>query len=168
MVRRAACVLIAVMAAFLSGCVERRFRIETNPPGAYVSINNTPIGPSPADVQFLYYGDYEIELKKEGFETKRIKQPVRAPLWAYPPVDFVVENLAPFKISDIRVLCYELDPVIVPNLDQFKAEGESYRQRAAGLPPPRFPEPPPKDKKDAPPKSDAILPAPKPMIVPPL
>jgi hypothetical protein len=167
MVRRIACVLFAVVTAFLSGCVERRFRIETNPPGAYVSVNNAPIGPSPVDVQFLYYGDYEIELKKEGFETKRIKQPVRAPLWAYPPFDFVVENLVPFKINDIRVLCYELDPVIVPNLDQLKAEGESYRSRAAALPAPRYPELP-KDKKDGPPKADVILPAPKPTIVPPL
>ena len=160
MVRRAACVLFAVVTALLTGCVERRFRIESNPPGAYVTVNNTPIGPAPVDVQFLYYGKYDIELKKEGFQTKRVLEHIRAPLYAYPPLDLITENLIPFKISDIRVLCYEMEPVIVPNLDQFKAEGEEYRNRAANLPPPRFPEPP-KEKKNNPPPPAATLPPPK-------
>ena len=141
MVRRTTCVLLAVAAALLTGCVTRRFRVESNPPGAYVSVNNVPYGPAPVDVPFLYYGDYDIELKKEGFQTKRVKQPVPAPWFEYPPFDFIAENLVPFEINDLRVFCYELEPAIVPNLDQFRGEGEGYRQRAADLPPPRYPEP---------------------------
>ena len=159
MVRRATCVLLAVVAALFTGCVSRRFRIETNPPGAYVTVNNAPIGPAPVDVPFLYYGHYDIELKKEGFQTKRIREHIRAPWYAYPPFDLIVEDFIPIEINDIRVLGYELDPVIVPNLEQLRAEGEEYRSRAAALPPPRYPDEP-KKKKDAPPK-DAILPPPR-------
>jgi hypothetical protein len=162
MVRRTTCVLLAVAAALMTGCVQRRFRVESNPPGAYVSVNNIPYGPAPVDVPFLYYGDYDVELKKEGFQTKRVKQPVRAPWFEYPPFDFFAENLVPVEINDLRVFCYELEPVIVPNLEQFKAEGEEYRQRAADLPPPRYPEPP-KEHRTPPPAAPPprpTLPAP--------
>ena len=53
MVRRFACVLLAATTARVTGCVERRFRVETNPPGAYVTVNNKPVGPSPVDVPVL-------------------------------------------------------------------------------------------------------------------
>jgi hypothetical protein len=167
MARRAACVLLAVAATLLSGCVQRRFRVESNPPGAYVTVNNQPYGPAPVDVPFLYYGKYDIELKKEGFQTLRVKEHVRAPWFEYPPADFFAENLYPLEINDFRVFCYEMQPVIVPNLEQFKAEGEGFRQRAADLPPPRFPELPKQPKNPPPPPPPAALPIPKEGPTPP-
>ena len=168
MVRRYACVLLVAAAPLLSGCVERRFRVETNPPGAYVTVNNIPYGPSPVDVPFLYYGYYDILLQKEGYQTQRIREHVRAPWYAYPPIDLIVENFVPLEIQDFRVFCYEMAPAVVPNLEQLKAEGDAYRQRAAGLPPPRYPEPP-KERKEAPPPPPppAALPLPREGPVPP-
>jgi hypothetical protein len=159
---------LAVAAALFTGCVERRFRVETNPPGAYVTVNNKPIGPSPVDVPFIYYGYYDILIQKEGFQTKHIREHVRAPLYAYPPLDLVAENFVPLEIQDFRVFVYELDPAIQPNLEQLRNEGEEYRQRAAGLPPPRYPEPEPKDKKNPPPPPPpAALPNPRETPIPP-
>ena len=168
MVRRTAYVLLAAAVALLTGCVERRFRVETNPPGAYVTVNNRPIGPSPVDVPFLYYGHYDILIQKEGYQTQRIRQHIPAPWYAYPPFDLIVENFIPVDINDFRVFCYEMQPAVVPNLDQLKAEGDGYRQRAAALPPPRYPEP---DNRQpvpaAPPPPPAALPFPKEGPVPP-
>jgi PEGA domain len=157
-------VLAVAVLPLLTGCVERRFRVESNPPGAYLYINNTPYGPTPVDVPFLFYGDYDVMLVKEGYETKKVKQPVPAPWYEYPVIDFFSEALYPGQLTDIRPLFYELEPVCEPNLDRLKAEGEELRRRGAALPPPRYPE----QKREQPaehraPPPGAILPPPREM-----
>lgn len=164
MLRRTACVLLAAAATLLTGCVERRFRVETSPPGAYVTVNNKPYGPAPVDVPFLYYGHYDILIQKEGFQTQRIREHVRAPWYAYPPFDLIVENFIPLEVQDFRVFTYEMTPAVVPSADQLKSEGDSYRQRAGALPPPRFPEPP---EQKGPQPAAATLPPPRPTAPPP-
>jgi hypothetical protein len=171
MPRRFHFAMIAVVAAVVStGCVERRFRVESNPPGAYVYVNNVPVGTTPVDVPFLFYGDYEITLVKEGFQTQQVKQPVSTPWYQYPIVDFFSESLYPGQITDYRVFLYDLEPVIQPNLELLKAEGEDLRRRAGQLPKPRYPDP----RKDTPvdeprkrPEPPATLPSPKDPIPPP-
>src|SRR5690349_18204970 len=167
MVRRFACVALAVAAALLTGCVERRFRVETNPPGAYVTVNNKPVGPSPVDVPFLYYGQYDILIQKDGYQTQRIHEWVKAPWYAYPPADLIAENFVPLEIQDFRVFCYEMRPAVVPNLEQLKAEGDGYRQRADNLPPPRYPDEPKRPKNPPPPPPPAALPVPREGPIPP-
>ena len=102
---------------------------------------------------------YDILIQKEGFQTQRIREHVRAPWYAYPPFDLLVENFTPVEVQDFRVFTYEMAPMVVPNADQLKAEGDGYRQRAAALPPPRFPEPP---EHRSPLPADATLPPPRP------
>ena len=140
MARRTSCVLFAVgIVALLPGCVERRFRVESNPPGAAVYVNNIPYGPTPVDIPFLYYGKYDITLFKDGFQTRTIKQEVSTPWYQYAPLDLLSENVWPLQITDIRPLCYDLEPYAQPNLDQIKADAEELRRRGMALPPPRFP-----------------------------
>jgi PEGA domain len=139
--RRLAAITAVAITTLLTGCVERRFRVESNPPGAYLYINNTPYGPTPVDVPFLFYGDYDIELVKEGFQTKRVKEPVPAPWYQYPIADFFSENVWPTQITDIRPLYFEMEPIVQPNLDLLKSEAEELRSRGAALPPPRYPDP---------------------------
>ena len=154
-------VLFAIAAfILLSGCVERRFRVESNPPGAYLYVNNQPIGPTPVDVPFLFYGDYEIRLVKDGYQTKVVKQPVPTPWYEYPIIEFFSENAWPFQITDIRPLYFELDPAIQPNLEELKAEAEELRNRGKALPPPRYPD----EKKERPvgkSRPNATLPPPR-------
>lgn len=154
-------VLFAVgVLALLPGCIERRFRIESNPPGAYVFVKDQPYGPTPVDVPFLFYGTYDIKLVKEGFETQNIREHIQAPWFEYPPIDFFSENLYPRQITDIRPLYYEMEPFRKPNLELLRAEGEELRERAKTLPPPRFPP----EKKERP---EGKLPAPKEGTQPP-
>lgn len=170
MLHRTLCVLVAVAVAGLTGCVERRFRVETNPPGAFITVNNKPVGPSPVDVEFLYYGHYDILIQKEGFQTERVRQHIKAPWYAYPPIDLVAENFVPVEIQDYRTFVYELKPAIQPNLDLLKAEGEQYRQRAAALPPPRYPDidKEPRGPRTPPPPPETAPPlVPSPVLPPP-
>ncbi len=174
MVRRLSIAIFAVAVVGLStGCVERRFRVESNPPGAYVYVNNVPYGPTPVDVPFLFYGDYDIQLQKDGYQTLRVKQPISTPWYEYPLVDFFSENFWPFQITDQRPLFYEMEPVLVPNLELLKAEGEDLRRRTGDLPKPRYPEvskekaaSQPGDKKGLPPPAPPpveALPPPRPI-----
>ena len=90
------------IAAASTGCVERRFVVTSDPPGALVYRNGVPLGPAPVDDFFVYYGDYDIMLVKDGYETLRAKVKINAPWYEYPPLDFVAENLFPYTIRDIR------------------------------------------------------------------
>ena len=97
--RRSCWLACAGVLALLSGCVERRFVIESSPPGATVLVNNRRVGVTPVDVPFTYYGTYLITLEMDGYQTRTIQQKVSPTWYSYPPVDFIVENLNPFKVS---------------------------------------------------------------------
>lgn len=100
--------IAAGVLALLSGCVERRFVIETTPPGAKVYVNNRPIGSTPVDMPFTYSGKYLITLELDGYETRNIDEKVVAKWYYYPPIDFVAENIYPGKISDVRRLHFDM------------------------------------------------------------
>jgi hypothetical protein len=118
------------------GCVERRFVVETDPPTALVLRDGHPIGASPADSQFDYYGKYHLTIIKEGFETLQVDQPVPAPWYEFPGLDFVVENLYPFKIRDVRRFSYRLQPVQPVPSNEVLDHAQELRGRGQGLAPP--------------------------------
>jgi hypothetical protein len=155
----------AGLLALLSGCVERRFVIESSPPGAKVYVNNRPVGFTPVDVPFTYYGTYHITLELDRYETRQIDQRVVAPWFGYPPVDLVVENFNPFWVRDIRRLGddagtpYQMTPMPRPNLDDLRLQAEELRQRGKQLPEPTKPVTPPARPTAPPPAS---LPPPTP------
>jgi len=130
--------LFGVLAcASLSGCVERRFVIESLPPGAQVLRNGQSIGFTPADDSFVYYGKYDFTLIAAGYETLHVVQPVRAPWWEIPPLDFITENLIPFKIRDIRRFRYEMQPLQAVAPADVLQRGEGLRGQSQGLGDPR-------------------------------
>ena len=92
-----------------AGCVERRMVINTEPPGAVVfDETGQPIGASPKDKTFIYYGTYHFRLAKDGYETLEVDQPVVAPWYEYFGLDFISENLIPWTIRDVRRFDYVL------------------------------------------------------------
>jgi len=106
--------LVWVLFALISsGCVERRYTIRTNPPGALAYVNGEEIGTTPVSRSFTYYGDREITLVQDGFETQRIVQPVKAPWWDNLLTEFVSENLIPWTMRDERDMTFQM----VPNQD---------------------------------------------------
>src|SRR5262245_23206033 len=100
--RRAGLMAVVAGVLALAGCVERRFVINSDPPGALVLHNNQPIGSSPGDDHFVFYGYHDFTIIKDGYETLHVHQRVPAPWWEYPPLDFVVENLIPWHFQDVR------------------------------------------------------------------
>jgi hypothetical protein len=96
------------------GCVERRMVIITHPfPEASGAIvfdeKNQPIGGTPADKTFTYYGKYRFRIVKDGYEPLVVEQRVRPPWYELPGFDFISENLIPWTIRDVRYFVYVLE-----------------------------------------------------------
>ncbi len=111
--------------------------VRSSPPGAMVYVDNQPIGTTPCATSFVYYGTREIRLVKPGFETLTIKQPIPAPWYEIPPIDFAAENLTPNEIQDFRTVTYNLTPQVVVPTDQLMARAQQLRtgtQQGAVLP----------------------------------
>jgi hypothetical protein len=126
-----------------SGCVERRFVVETDPPGAMVQVNGRPLGITPVDGRFDYYGTYHFTIIHEDTGTLQVDQKVPAPVYEYFPIDFFTENLWPFHVQDVRHFRYNLPPKSQPNTDQLLDEATRQRQRGQTLPQEARPLPPP-------------------------
>ncbi len=120
----------------LAGCVERRFVIESDPPGALVLMNGQPIGATPVDGHFLYYGKYQFTLIKDGYETLQVEEKFRPPWYEYVPIDFLAENLYPGNIEDVRrPNIYRLSPRMQPRTDALFGQAEQLRTKGRSLQP---------------------------------
>ena len=116
----------------LSGCVRRRMTIRTNPPGAVVYVDDYQIGTTPVSTNFVHYGTRKLRIVKDGYETLTVEQPIPAPWYQIPPLDFVSETLVPKEIRDHRTLNYQLVPQQVVAPDQLRARAEDMRARVSG------------------------------------
>lgn len=166
MVRAKYPLTFALFALVLTGCVERRFVITTEPYGAMVyDWSDCPIGAAPADKSFVYYGTYRFKLIKDGYQTMIVEEKIKAPIHSWPGIDFVSENLLPFWIRDVRHLHYKLEPIQPSSPEQTRSEAELLRQRGQtiGAPLPPLPLPP----LPASPLPASPVPAPAPQAVPP-
>lgn len=119
----------------LTGCVERRMTIHSEPQNALVVLDGQEIGHTPVSVNFNYYGERQIKLIKDGYETQTINQTISTPWYQIPPLDFVSEVLVPLRIHDHRPFLYHLQPSVnVPN-DQLLQRAEEVRDRGRNVPP---------------------------------
>lgn len=122
--------LLLMLSALAGGCVERRYTVRTNPPGALVYINGEEIGKTPVSRSFTYYGDREITLVQDGFETQRVVTPIKAPWYDNLLTEFFSENLIPWTIRDERELAFDMQPV--RNADTGDLLGRAEAMRAEG------------------------------------
>jgi hypothetical protein len=128
MTRCATLLLAAALAGGgLPGCVERRYLIESDPPGALVLVNGQPLGTTPVDGYFTYYGTYDFTLIKDGYQTKQVPQKICMPWYEFPGVDFATENLYPGKVEDIRRYRYCLEPLVQVRTDELLQQAEMLR-----------------------------------------
>ena len=115
----------------LMGCVERNAKVRTSPPGALVVVNDEEVGVTPVKFSFLWYGDYEILIRKPGYETLRTQYRIDAPWYQWPPFDVFAEALVPFTIRDEHVLpTYELAPITTPTPAELTERATEMRDRA--------------------------------------
>jgi hypothetical protein len=134
MIRRATQLLAAVLVAgCLPGCIEQRYFIETDPPGALVLVNGAPLGTTPVDGYFTYYGTYNFTLVKDGYETKVVHQKIAMPWFEFPGVDFVTENLFPAKVEDVRRFRYTLEPLTQVRENDLLQQAQQLRERGKAV-----------------------------------
>jgi hypothetical protein len=132
----AALLLLASVSA-LAGCVERRYTIRSDPPGATVIVNGEEIGPAPASKSFVYYGQREITLMLDGYETNTVIQPIKAPWWDNYVTEFFTENVIPVTFRDEREYKFQMTPAQSPPQGELRDRAEGLRNEARVLPKPR-------------------------------
>ena len=110
------------------GCVQRRMTIRSNPPGAFVYIDDNQIGTTPCSTDFVYYGTRQFRLVREGYETLTVDKKISAPWYEWYGIDFFSENLVPAEIRDERTIDFDLVPQRLISPEQLVANGEQLRR----------------------------------------
>lgn len=124
-------IALAGCAAGLAGCVERTVTINTEPAGATVILNDQEVGQSPVKVPFTWYGDYDIILRKSGYETIQTNKKLKAPWYQTPFIDVFAECLVPFTIYDERDFgTFAMSPIAPVPQDQLLQNAAELKQRA--------------------------------------
>lgn len=111
---------LALATVCVLGCVERALVITSDPPGATVTVNQQWQGTTPYVVPFKHYGVYDIWIEHPGVEENgrmvkfyplHVGEPVKAPTYQKPGLDFVSEVMMPTTLRDQHSLHYVLERV---------------------------------------------------------
>jgi len=79
-------------------CVRRTIAITSTPSQALVYVNEREVGRTPCEVDFLFYGEYDVRLKLDGYESIVGSGTASAPFWDFMGADLVSE-LAPLNLE---------------------------------------------------------------------
>ncbi len=114
--------LLIILAFFLilglftvSGCVQRKMVITSEPSGAEVWVNEQWHGKTPFELPFKHYGVFSIRLEAEGYYPMYVKEPVAAPFYQQPGIDLISEAAIPTTIEDDRSLHYVMQKIEGPD-----------------------------------------------------
>ena len=124
-----ALVLTMVGFLFVSGCVERELTINTKPQGAIVSLNDEQIGQSPVTVGFNWYGDYNVRISKEGYETLKTHRELKGPWYDKFPFDFFAQILYPGQVEDRYEWTFELEEKQHPSKEELIESAEKLKEQ---------------------------------------
>ena len=112
------------------GCVRRTMVITTEPPLARVFLNGEEIGQSEVSTDFLWYGDYGVIIRKEGYETLQTHWLIEPPWYEAIPIDFLAEVLWPGRLHDVHKRHFELKPLEPPDTEELVSRANELRARA--------------------------------------
>jgi len=112
----------------LVGCVERRLTINTEPQGALVVLNDEEIGISPVTTSFEWYGDYNVRISKEGYETLNTHRDLKGPWYDAFPFDFFA-MLNPKRAVDSYEWTFELAPLKQPTSEELIQNAEKLKEQ---------------------------------------
>lgn len=90
-----------------AGCAQRTLNISSDPSGALVYLNGEEVGRTPMKYDFVWYSDYDVTLRKEGFQTLTTHRKLKAPIYMWPPIDLVSEL---FGVKDRRQWHFTMAP----------------------------------------------------------
>jgi len=125
--------LVAACGWVPAGCVRRTISITTDPPNARVFLNDQEVGRSAVTTDFLWYGDYDVIIRKEGYKTLQTNWDIKAPWYQWIPIDFFAEVLWPGWIHDSRERHYLLEPAEQASAEDVIKRAEETRQQALNL-----------------------------------
>ena len=108
--KRWSVLLVAALGA-ASGCIEREMHITSEPAGALVIVSGEEVGRTPLVRPFTWYGDYDIIVRMDGYETLKTHREINPPIYEYPPLDLLSE-IAPWTYHDRRYLHFKLEPFV--------------------------------------------------------
>lgn len=97
------------LAGSLAGCAQKVIRITSEPSGALVTVNDVQLGRTPLETEFTYYGDYDVQVRKEGFEPLRTKATAWTPLYERPPLDLAT---SPIPYETVVKWHFKLQPTL--------------------------------------------------------
>lgn len=98
----------------LGGCAQRTLTINSEPQGALVFLNGEEIGRTPVVYDFTFYGDYDVVLRMEGYETLKTHQNMKEPVHMWPGIDLFSELLG---VKDRRSWTFPLSPATTQPAD---------------------------------------------------
>ena len=105
-----------VLLPLIGGCVERTLSVTTDPPGMLVYLNDQEVGRTPLQHDFIWYGTYDLILRKEGYRSIKTTVPIIAPFYEWVPLDLVAE-LQPATLTDNHNLFFKLEPETAESSD---------------------------------------------------
>ena len=129
----ALCVPVWVTIAILAicpACVRRTINITTEPPNARVFLNDQEVGRSAVTTDFLWYGDYGVTIRKEGYETLQTNWIIKPPWYQHIPLDFFTEVLWPGQLHDTHSRHFILEPAKIPTQEELIGRAGETRDRA--------------------------------------
>lgn len=123
---------VAGLMVFISvtGCVRRTLTITTEPPNALIFLNDQEIGRSKVSIDFLWYGDYDVVIRKEGFKTLNTHWEINPPWFQLIPIDFFTEVLWPGHFHDQHSNHFVLEPMSRPSTEELIGRAMETRMQA--------------------------------------
>jgi hypothetical protein len=82
--------------------VRRTITITSEPPGALCWLNGREVGRTPVTVDFLFYGTYDVQLTRDGFEPLLTQGKADPPWWDNIPIDLAAEAVPGEPRADQR------------------------------------------------------------------
>lgn len=113
--------LLVLLVGSATGCARRTLTINSEPSGALVYLNGEEVGRTPMKYDFTFYGDYDVVLRREGYQTLKTHRDLKTPINMVPPLDLFSEL---FGVKDRREWTFSMAP-----LDPTLADPEAMVQR---------------------------------------
>ena len=124
-----AILVLLVFVLLIGGCVERKLTVLTEPVGAIVALNDEEIGRSPVTVSFEWYGDYNVRISKEGYETLKTHRKLKGPWYDKFPFDFFAQILNPRRIENSYEWTFQLEEKQYPDREKLLEAAKQIRDQ---------------------------------------
>jgi hypothetical protein len=121
-------ILLLAAPLMLIGCMQRELVVQSDPPGAIVSLNDREVGRTPFKKTFLWYGNYDVVVRKDGYRTLKTTDEVTAPFWQWVPFDLLTDFL---PLHDEEEMHFSLKPDTPSDPVALMANGQQMKDQLA-------------------------------------